>query len=197
MGWAGPRAWFQPGGLAVRLEFAGSGARKVGAVQSREHAPPPPPPGQPCRVHRSAEAPPRAGKPRPRPPGSSPRLRLWPGQCGAGLDSAWRQRRRPQSRWRHGPLTSHPARDQLPQRCGPGKGPEPGDADQAVTSGWMQSPAGQRSASAVPGAALGVASWSRRRPQARAPPRLHLVRGLPWVSGGRLQPQPCSPAALQ
>lgn len=48
-------------------------------------------------------------------------------------------------------------------------GPEPESEDQAVTSGWVQPTAGQRSGFAVLGIALGVGSWSRRN--ARPMPR--------------------------
>lgn len=135
------------------------GVRRRGGAQPRACA------GMAIHAHRSAEAPPRAGESRPGPPDSSLRLRLWPGQCSAGLDSAWRLQRRPQSGGRHGPLESHPARDQLPQRCRSGMGPEPESEDQAVTSGWVQPTAGQRSGFAVLGIALGVGSWSRRNPR--------------------------------
>lgn len=187
-----PACW--PGSLAgvsrVRRSRAG-GWRGEGCVRW-EHALA----ARPCALISRGPAP--ADKPRPAPPGSSPRLRLWPGQCSAGLDSAWRRPRRPQPQRRHGPLASHPARDQLPQRCGPRPGIETGDGVCGPSCDLCLDalPTEQRSESAALGAALGVGSWSPRRPgpcPARTAPGARSSRG--WLGG--LQPRPRGPAAPQ
>lgn len=187
--------WSKPGlgvlALAILLELLGSGfgevgAERVGAVHIWEHAP------EGLAQHRSAEAPPQAGKPRPMPPSSSSRLRLWPGQCGAGAGlcvAATRPSSVPLETW----TPREPSSTRLaPSKVQAGDRAELGCADQAVTSGWMQPPAGQRSGSAAPGQLWGWGAGAAENSgpcPARAPPGVG--------SGPELSKSSRSPAAGQ
>lgn len=109
--------------------------------------------------------------------------------CGAGLCVAAPPPSVPVETWTLRELSS--------RRSAPSK-VRAGDGAQARVRGpgsdlyLVQPCGGLRSRSAVPGVALGMGSRSRGRPQAHAPPGLHLAGGYSCRSPAALQP--CSPA---